>query len=110
MVVGQQVTLTATVASVAPGSGNPSGNVTFYDYIPALNQTITLGTSTLSVVNGVDEANLNYTFTTPQGTHDISAGYAGDGNYVPTQAPLPTVPLNLTGDASSVSLTSSLPK
>ncbi|OWK44010.1 Ig-like domain repeat protein [Fimbriiglobus ruber] len=61
---GQAVTLTATVAAVAPGAGMPTGTVTFKD------GSTTLGTGTLS--GGVA------TFTTSAlavGSHSITATY-----------------------------------
>ncbi len=70
---GQPVTFTAVVAP-ASGSGTPTGTVTFKD------GTNTLGTGTLSVVNGVDQA----TFTTSSlaaGGHSITAVYGGDSNF-----------------------------
>ncbi len=69
-VFGQSVTFTANVAAVAPGSGTPTGSVTFY------NGSTQLGTSTLS--SGVA------TFTTSSfsaGTHSITITYSGDGSY-----------------------------
>ena len=71
---GASVTFTATVAAVSPGSGTPTGTVNFLD-----NGT-QIGTGTLSVVNGQDQA----TFTTSSlavGTHPITAVYAGDTNF-----------------------------
>jgi hypothetical protein len=70
-VYGQAVTFTALVSVVAPGSGIPTGTVTFMD-----------GSSTLGVepVDGTGTA----TFTTTSlgaGTHAISAIYGGDANF-----------------------------
>ena len=77
-VFGQAVTFTATVSVVSPGStavASPTGTVTFYD-----NGT-SIGTGTLSVVNGHDQA----TFITSNlvtATHPITAAYtSGDGNF-----------------------------
>jgi hypothetical protein len=67
---GQSVTFTATVAAVAPGAGTPSGTVTFED------SGNPIGTGTLSG----DVATFT-TATLSAGTHDISAGYAGDTNF-----------------------------
>ena len=75
---GQSVTFTATVSVVSPGStavANPTGTVTFYD------DGTSIGTGTLSVVSGQDQA----TFTTSAlstATHSITAAYtSGDGNF-----------------------------
>ena len=69
-VFGQSVTLTATVSPVAPGTGTPTGTVTFLD------GGSPIGTGTLSV--GVA------TFTTAAlaaGNHTITTSYGGDGNF-----------------------------
>ena len=69
-VYSQPVTLTATVSPVAPGAGTPTGMVTFTD------GAATLGMAPLA--GGVA------TLTVPAlaaGTHQLRAGYAGDGNF-----------------------------
>jgi YVTN family beta-propeller protein len=68
---GQSVTLTATVAPVAPGAGTSTGKVVFFD------GNTTLGTSTLS---STDTATLN-TSSLAAGSHSLSASYGGDPNY-----------------------------
>jgi ELWxxDGT repeat protein len=71
-VVGTTITFTATVQASSPGSGLPTGTVTFLDI------TTTLGTGTL---NAAGKA----TFTTSAlalGTHAIKATYAGDNNFL----------------------------
>jgi hypothetical protein len=67
---GQSVTFTATVAAVSPGSGTPSGTVTFKD------GSTTLGTGTLS--GGVATYS---TSTLTVATHSITAVYGGDTNF-----------------------------
>ena len=72
-VFGQSVTFTATVEAASPGSGTPSGTVTFYDGSTAI------GVGTLGLGNP-DAA----TFTTVSlsvGAHAITAVYGGDGNF-----------------------------
>jgi hypothetical protein len=70
------VTFTATVSAAAPGSGTPTGSVTFYD------GTTKLGTGTL---NGGSAA---FTITTLSiGTHSITAVYGGDGNFKTSTSP-----------------------
>jgi hypothetical protein len=67
---GQAVTFTATVSASSPGSGTPTGTVTFKD-----GSTI-LGTGTLSSGSA--------SFTTSSlsaGSHTITAIYNGDGNF-----------------------------
>ena len=67
----QSVTFTATVSAVAPGSGTPTGTVTFKD------GSTVLGTGTLS--GGVATFS---TSTLAVGSHSITATYtSGDGNF-----------------------------
>jgi uncharacterized membrane protein len=71
-VVGHIVTFTATIHVSAPGSGTPTGKVTFKD------STTVLGTATLT---GTGVA----TFTISSlslGSHTISAMYAGDADFL----------------------------
>ena len=75
---GQSVTFTVTVSVVSPGStavASPTGTVTFYD------GGTSIGTGTLSVVSGQDQATFSTT-TLSTGTHSITAAYtSGDGNF-----------------------------
>ena len=66
---GQSVTFTATVTADAPGSGTPTGTVTFKD------GTTALGTGTLG-----SPATFRISTLTP-GRHDITAEYNGDSNF-----------------------------
>ncbi len=67
---GQSVTFTATIAVVAPGSGSPTGTVTFKD------GSTLLGTGSLS------DGTASFTIATlAVGTHSITAVYSGDGNF-----------------------------
>ncbi len=70
-VSGQPVTLTATVAAVAPGHGTPTGTVTFDD------AAVSLGTGSLSATG---QASLTVTSFAP-GAHSITATYSGDTNF-----------------------------
>jgi hypothetical protein len=74
---GQAVTFTTTVAAAAPGSGTPTGLV---DFIDSTTNT-DLGTVTLQVVNGVDQASLT-TAHLGVGPNAITATYLGDGNFL----------------------------
>jgi autotransporter-associated beta strand protein len=70
-VFGQSVTFTATVTANAPGSGIPTGTVTFFD------GSTTLGTGTL-------DGSGQTTFTTSAlavGDHSITVVYGGDTNF-----------------------------
>ena len=69
--VGQTVTLTATIRAVNPGSGVPTGTVTFMD-----GNTV-LGTAT---VNASGEASLS-TSALSLGSHTITATYQGDASF-----------------------------
>ena len=69
-VFGQPVTFTATVSAAAPGSGTPTGKVTFYD------GSISLGTASLSSGSA--------SFTAkglPTGSDAITAVYNGDSHF-----------------------------
>src|SRR5262249_46450309 len=69
------ITFTAFVSGVPPGAGTPTGTVTFLD------GSTVLGTATLKVVNGADEA----IFTTSSlavGSHSITAVYSGDIDFL----------------------------
>ena len=73
VVFGQQLTLTATVAANSPGSGAPTGTVSFLD------GTVSLGTVTL---NRAGQAILT-TQGLLAGTHAaLTAVYSGDPNYL----------------------------
>ena len=78
-VFGQSVTFTATVTAAAPGSGTPTGSVTFMD------GTTTLGSATLSG----GKAKLT-TKILSVGSHAITASYGGDTNFSTSTSP----PLN----------------
>ena len=70
----QPVTLTATVAPVAPETGNPSGTVTFS------NGATVLGTAPLVAGPGGDKATLTLA-SLPVGSDQLTASYAGDPSY-----------------------------
>ena len=92
---GQSVTFTATVAAVAPGSGTPTGTVTFK------NGATVLGAGTL--LSG------KATFSTSAltvGAHSITAVYGGSANYNTSTSAVLTETVNKA--ASSTKLTSSL--
>jgi hypothetical protein len=71
------VTLQATVAVVAPGSGTPTGTVQFKDNGNNLGPAVTLDASGIAqlIVDGT-----SIPILTP-GTHSITAIYSGDPNY-----------------------------
>jgi hypothetical protein len=70
-VFGQAVTFTATVLPVSPGSGTPTGTVTFMD------GTVVLGT--VSLCNGVAKFTIS---SLARGKHSIKAIYNGDSDFL----------------------------
>src|SRR5437773_1514761 len=70
--VGQAVTLTATVAPVAPGTGVPAGTVTFRD------GDTTIGTATLDATGSASI--IISTFTAA--SHSLTAAYGGGVNFL----------------------------
>jgi uncharacterized repeat protein (TIGR01451 family) len=70
---GNAVTLTATVLAGAPGSGTPTGTVSFFDGSTLLN--------TVNLSGGV--AQLSFT-STVLGKHKIKAVYNGDADFLST--------------------------
>ncbi|MFE3551967.1 Ig-like domain repeat protein [Streptomyces kronopolitis] len=72
-VAGQSVTLTATVAPVAPGAGTPTGTVTF-------SFGDGTGSTTATLTGGI--ATVTHTYTTTSVTpYSLAATYNGDANY-----------------------------
>jgi len=70
---GTSVTFTATVAAVSPGSGTPTGSVTFMaDGTTITGSPVTLNSSGVATI-----ATSNLT----AGTHSITAVYSGDTNF-----------------------------
>jgi hypothetical protein len=96
-VVGQSITLTATVTGATTGGSVPSGTVTFKD------GTTVLGTATLS--NGV--ATLS-TAALAVGSHSITAVYSGDSNFTRSTSAAVTETINQA--TTTTTLTSSASK
>ena len=95
-VIGQSIIFTATVSPAAPGTGTPTGTVTFLD------GGISLGTSTLS--GGIA------TFTTSAlaiGNHAVTTNYSGDGNFNGNTGTLSGNPQVVNMDLSATRVTSS---
>jgi hypothetical protein len=78
-VVGQNISFTATVSAIPPGGGTPTGTMTFLDGTAAI-----ASCTSVAVVNG--QATCSTTYDAP-GTHEISASYGGDGNYLASVSP-----------------------
>jgi hypothetical protein len=68
---GQTVTFTATVKPAAPGSGTPTGAVTFYDGATVL--------GTVNLTSGVAKFVIS---TLSRGTHSITAVYSSDPDFL----------------------------
>ena len=94
-VFGQPVTFSASVTSAAPGSGTPTGTVTFLD------GSTTLGTATLaSGAANVTTAGLAV------GSHSITISYTGDTNYTASTSATLT---DVVKHASTITLSASGP-
>ena len=93
-VYGQSVTFTAIVSAAAPGSGTPTGTVTFMD------GSTPLGTATVSS----EKASLKTT-SVPVGSQAITAVYSGDTNYAPSTSAVLTQTVHQ--DSTTTKVTSS---
>jgi autotransporter-associated beta strand protein len=98
-VLGNTVTITATVSPNGPLNATPTGTVTFKDTTTGQ----TLGGGAISLVNGVATVNVA-TFTAA--THNITVTYSGDANFAPP-SPAPTYSLTVAKDNTTAILTSS---
>jgi hypothetical protein len=95
---GQRVTFTATVTAQAPGSGTPTGSLTFQENANVLAATVAL--------DGTGRA----TFTTSAlavGSHTVTASYSGDGNFTSSQGDDSTLPQVVNTDSTTASIKSS---
>jgi hypothetical protein len=96
---GQKVTLTATVIAVGPGSGVPTGTVTFEDNGTPLGMPVKLdrtGTATLKNIA-----------TLTAGAHTITAVYSGDSNFLTSTSTGTGVVIQVVNPAAHVVLASS---
>jgi Big-like domain-containing protein len=75
-IVGNAVTFTATVTANAPGGGDPTGLVNFFD-----NGT-PIGSGGLTVTGTQDQASVELTSLSEGSGQEITAVYGGDLNYV----------------------------
>ncbi len=115
MVNGQPLTLTATVAGDAPGSGTPQGTVDFVNSTTGAELgTVTLG-DVLSALDGSvnpsDPSSASISnLTIPAGTYSITATYNGEANVFgssSTVLPVGPTTLSISTDISSVPAVSS---
>ncbi|HEY3837248.1 MAG TPA: Ig-like domain-containing protein [Bryobacteraceae bacterium] len=95
-VFGQPVTFTATIAASAPGSGLPTGTVTF-----------SYGSTNLgsSAVDGAGHATLT-TSALPLGSDSITASYGGDSNFNASTSAILTQIVNGSGTTTTVTSSS----
>jgi hypothetical protein len=99
VVSGQTVTLISRVLPVVPGTGKPTGTITFLD------GTTELGTAPLQVILGIVKATLPWS-ARGVATHQLTAVYSGDDNFTASVTALP-VPLIVRAAATKTVLTSS---
>ncbi len=92
-VYGQSVVFTAMVNAVSPGSGTPTGTVTFLDGGAAI------GTGMLS--GGV--ATFSTTFSLV-GPHSITVSYGGDSNFTGSNSPALSETVNQSASSTSVTV------
>lgn len=97
-VYGESLTLTATIAAVSPGTGTPTGTVTFY------NGTTSLGTGTLS--SGV--ATLAVT-SLPTGTASLTATYGGDDNFATSTSAAVSLTVSQASTTTTLTLSDTSP-
>ncbi len=76
--LNQTVAFTATVKSVAPGSGTPTGLVNFSAQYYGTYNAVPIGSGNL---NAQGVATLNYS-SLPVNANTITASYGGDGNFI----------------------------
>jgi hypothetical protein len=94
-IIGSSTTLTAVVTQDTPGSGTPTGNVTFKDGANAV--------GTVALAGGV--ATLPISSLTI-GNHTITADYAGSATHQPSTSP--SLAQDVVTDTTTVALTSSV--
>ncbi|MBU3867617.1 Ig-like domain-containing protein [Streptomyces sp. 4503] len=99
-VCGETVTLTASVAAVPPGSGTPTGTVTFI--ISADGPTVT----------GALDASGNASVTVPGlsvGTHQVAAFYNGDTDFAASNSPLTQLTVNPASSTTALTVSPASP-
>src|SRR5207245_1493186 len=93
-VIGQAVTLTATVSPVPPAVGTPTGTVTFSD-----------GTTSLGVVTLVNGSASLTVSTLATGNHSLTAIYSGSPSFLGSTSPVVTQAVNLLNTSTSLTST-----
>jgi hypothetical protein len=88
--VGQAVTLIASVTAPSPSSGTPTGNATFFD-----------GATALGTVNVDSNGHAQFvTSSLSQSSHTLKATYNGDWNFLTSTSPLVTEQVSYTSTIS----------
>jgi subtilase family serine protease len=87
---GASVTASATVAVVSPATGTPTGDVSLLGPQGAINSGINFNTLTGTTP---DTANLTTT-SLPGGSYNVTAHYAGDGTFAPSDSNAIAVTVN----------------
>ena len=98
--LGQAVTLTSHVSVNGPGTGAPTGTVTFTDSVNG-----PLGTVGL---DGNGNAALTTTALSVSSAHSITASYSGDGEFSGTPPPPPALAFSVGAEPTTTSVTSSI--
>jgi hypothetical protein len=93
-VFGQSVTFTATIKAAAPGSGTPTGTITFMD------GSMALGTGALNL--GSPDTATFTTSTLAVGTHAITAVYGGDSNSTTSTSAVLSQTINKAGTSTAL--------
>ncbi len=85
VVVGQPVTITATIGIVSPGAGTPTGTVSFSDTAGVIGAACP--SQSVSEVSGAYVATCTTSFPAAiPGGDSVSASYSGDGNFSGSQS------------------------
>ncbi|MCL4442714.1 MAG: Ig-like domain-containing protein, partial [Actinobacteria bacterium] len=98
-VYGESVAFSATVSSNSPGSGTPTGTVSF------TYSSTTLCTATLFSGSGSCTASQSTMQNVPAGSDTIAATYSGDSNYFNSHT---TLTQTVNKDATATTITSSV--
>src|SRR5207253_2307497 len=92
-VIGQAITVTVTVSAIPAAAGTPTGTVTFYE------GATNLGSAALDASG---QATLNIA-SLSVGSHNLTAGYNGDGNFLSCSSATLTQTVNQLATSTTVS-------
>lgn len=94
---GAEITLTASVATTAPGAGTPAGTVQFFDGATSLSPSIT-------VVSGSAAYTTN-TLTVSGNIHSITAVYSGNSDFATSTSVAASVMINPASTSTTLTAT-----